>query len=103
MRFRGVPIERPQRSRYPRLNPAQDCAPLEVGCCKFLVLLVLLTAIELRLRSNSLVKFNCQNDIARVTQGGAARENGLYISMHPRCETVYQRVPVRGIRAFNLK
>ncbi|MGA7243981.1 MAG: hypothetical protein WBX19_12400, partial [Terracidiphilus sp.] len=36
--------------------------------------------------------------IARVTQGGAARENGLYISMHPPCETVYQRVPVRGIR-----
>jgi hypothetical protein len=43
------------------------------------------------------IKFNNENGIARVTQGGAAREIGLYISMHPRCETVYQRVPVRGI------
>src|SRR5215469_5718682 len=29
---------------------------------------------------------------------GEAAINGLHISMHPRCETMYHGVPVRGIR-----
>ena len=92
-----------QRKAATVLQPAVDrdqvWLALEISGSKYLVSLVLLTAIDLRLRSNSLVKSNSESGIARVTQGGAARGNGLYISMHPRCETVYQAVPVRGIGA----
>jgi len=47
-RLRGEPIERPQRSRNLRFVQASRQR-------KWLVLLILLTAVELRLRSKSLV------------------------------------------------